>query len=75
MAQVKYVTADPSRRPAPWWYPYDEEYGRMMGVHNRAFHARSFFVRAANQLRLLTFGRFWRRASLLAILRNLDRLF
>lgn len=75
MARVKYVTADSSRRPAPWWYPYDEEYVRMMGVHNRAFHARSFFVRAANQMRLLTFGRFWRRASLLAILRNLDRLF
>ena len=47
----------------------------MMGVHNRAFHARSFFTRAANQLRLLTFPRFWRRASLGAILRNLDKLF
>lgn len=75
MARVKYVTSDPSRRPAPWWYPYDDEYTRMMAVHNRAFHARSFLIRAANQLRLLTFGRFWRRASLLAILRNLDRLF
>jgi succinate-semialdehyde dehydrogenase/glutarate-semialdehyde dehydrogenase len=75
MVQVKYVTADPSRRAAPWWFPYDEEYARMMGVHNRAMHSRSFFVRLLNQLRLLTFPRFWRRASLGAILRNADRLF
>jgi succinate-semialdehyde dehydrogenase/glutarate-semialdehyde dehydrogenase len=75
MVQVKYVSADPSRRPAPWWYPYDEEYARVMAVTGRALHARSFLVRVANQLRLLTFPRFWRRASLGAILRNLDSLF
>jgi hypothetical protein len=44
-------------------------------VHNRALHARSFITRALNQLRLLAFPRFWRRASLGAILRNLDKLF
>ena len=75
MVQEKYVTADRSRRPAPWWFPYDDEYARMMGVHNRAMHARSYPVRLLNQLRLLTFPRFWRRASLGAILRNADRLF
>ena len=75
MVQVKYVTRDPSRRPAAWWFPYDAEYARMMGVHNRAFHGRSLLTRATNQLRLLTFPRFWRRASLGAILRNLDKLF
>jgi len=75
MVQVKYVSADPSRRTAPWWYPYDDEYARMMAVTGRALHARSFLVRVANQLRLLTFPRFWRRASLGAILRNLDSLF
>lgn len=75
MVQVKYVTRDPSRRPAAWWFPYDAEYARMMGVHNRAFHGRSLFTRATNQLRLLTFPRFWRRASLGAVLRNLDKLF
>ncbi len=74
MVQVKYVTNDPSRRPAPWWFPYDGEYARMMGVHNRAFHGRSFLTRLANQIRLLTFPRFWRRASLGAILRNVDKL-
>jgi acyl-CoA reductase-like NAD-dependent aldehyde dehydrogenase len=75
MARVKYVTAESSRRLAPWWYPYDDEYGHMMAVHNRALHARSFFTRLQNQLRLLTFGRFWRRVSLGAILRNADKLF
>jgi succinate-semialdehyde dehydrogenase/glutarate-semialdehyde dehydrogenase len=75
MARVKYVTSDPSRRPAPWWYPYDEEYARMMKVHNRAFHARSLVVRLTNQLRLLTFARFWRRASLRGVFGNPHKLF
>jgi hypothetical protein len=73
--QSNFVSADPSRRTAAWWYPYDDEYARMMAVTGRALHARSFLVRVANQLRLLTFPRFWRRASLGAILRNLDSLF
>ena len=75
MVQVKYVSHELGSRPAPWWFPYDHEYARMMGVHNRALHARSFLTRALNQLRLLAFPRFWRRASLGAILRNLDKLF
>ena len=36
---------------------------------------RSILTRALTQLRLLAFPRFWRRASLGAILRNLDKLF
>jgi succinate-semialdehyde dehydrogenase/glutarate-semialdehyde dehydrogenase len=76
MVQVKYVSAEGGGRgAAPWWFPYDAEYAKMMIVTSRALHARSFFTRLAHQLRLLTFPRFWRRASLFAILRNADRLF
>jgi succinate-semialdehyde dehydrogenase/glutarate-semialdehyde dehydrogenase len=75
MVQVKYVSAEAGGRTAPWWFPYDGEYARMMMVANRALHGRSLGTRLANQLRLLAFPRFWRRASLFAILRNADRLF
>jgi hypothetical protein len=74
MVQVKYLTSEESGRDAPWWYPYDPAYGRLMGVFGRALHARSPFLRLANQVKLLGFGRFWRRANLGALLRNLDRL-
>jgi len=75
MVQVKYVSRDPSRRPAPWWYPYDEEYGRIWGTFNRAFHASSVWVRIRNQLAQARFKRFWRRANLPGVLMNLDKLF
>jgi hypothetical protein len=75
MVQAKYVSAEAGGRTAPWWFPYDGEYARMMMVVNRALHGRSLGTRLLNQLRLLAFPRFWRRASLFAILRNADRLF
>jgi succinate-semialdehyde dehydrogenase/glutarate-semialdehyde dehydrogenase len=75
MVQVKYVSRDPSRRPAPWWYPYDEEYGRIWGTFNRAFHASTPWARVRNQIGLTRFKRFWRRANLPGVLLNLDKLF
>jgi succinate-semialdehyde dehydrogenase/glutarate-semialdehyde dehydrogenase len=75
MVEVKYVTEDWSRGPALWWYPYGEDYRRLMGTANRALHARSFLTRVANQLGFVRFGRFWRRVSPLSLLRNLDKLF
>jgi succinate-semialdehyde dehydrogenase/glutarate-semialdehyde dehydrogenase len=74
MVQVKYVTEDWSRGPALWWYPYGEDYRRLMGTANRALHARSLFSRIAHQLAFVRFGRFWRRVSPLSLLRNLDKL-
>ena len=75
MVQVKYVSEDWSRGPALWWYPYGEDYRRLMGTANRALHARSFLARVVNQLGFVRFGRFWRRVSPLSLLRNLDKLF
>jgi succinate-semialdehyde dehydrogenase/glutarate-semialdehyde dehydrogenase len=75
MVQVKYVTEDWSRRPALWWYPYGEEFGRLMAVANRALHGPSLPGRLAQQLRFAAFARFWRRVSPLSLLRNLDKLF
>ena len=74
MVQVKYVTEDWSRGPALWWYPYGEDYRRLMGTANRALHSRSLFTRVVHQLGFVRFGRFWRRVSPLSLLRNLDKL-
>jgi hypothetical protein len=74
MVEVKYVSEDWSRGPALWWYPYGEDYRRLMGTANRALHSRSFFGRLVHQLGFVRFGRFWRRVSPLSLLRNLDKL-
>jgi acyl-CoA reductase-like NAD-dependent aldehyde dehydrogenase len=74
MVQVKYVTEDWTRGKALWWYPYGEDYGRLMGTANRALHSRSLFTRLVHQLMFVRFGRFWRRVSPLSLLRNLDKL-
>jgi acyl-CoA reductase-like NAD-dependent aldehyde dehydrogenase len=74
MIEVKYVSEDWARRPALWWYPYDDAYRRLMSTANRALHSRSVFARIAHQLGLVRFGRFWRRISLPSLLRNLDKL-
>jgi succinate-semialdehyde dehydrogenase/glutarate-semialdehyde dehydrogenase len=74
MVQVKYVTEDWSRGPALWWYPYGDDYRRLMSTANRALHARSLFARIGSELQLVRFARFWRRVSLLSLLRNLDKL-
>jgi acyl-CoA reductase-like NAD-dependent aldehyde dehydrogenase len=74
MVQVKYVTEDWSRGSALWWYPYGEDYRRLMGTANRALHSRSLFRRLGHQLSFVRFGRFWRRVSAFGLLRNLDKL-
>jgi succinate-semialdehyde dehydrogenase/glutarate-semialdehyde dehydrogenase len=75
MVQVKYVSEDWSRGEALWWYPYGEDFKRLMGTANRALHARSFLARLAGQLGFLRFSRFWSRVSLASLVRNLDKLF
>jgi succinate-semialdehyde dehydrogenase/glutarate-semialdehyde dehydrogenase len=74
MVQVKYVTRDTSRKPFVWWYPYDASFLRLIRVHSRAFYS-SFPGRLANQLRIPTFARFWRRVHPLNVVKRLDRLF
>jgi acyl-CoA reductase-like NAD-dependent aldehyde dehydrogenase len=74
MVQVKYVAEDWSRAPALWWYPYGEDYRRLMATANRALHSGSLLRRLAHQLSFVRFGRFWRRVSPLGLLRNLDKL-
>jgi succinate-semialdehyde dehydrogenase/glutarate-semialdehyde dehydrogenase len=74
MVRVKYVSEDQSRAPALWWYPYGQDYRRLMATANRALHSRSLFTRIAHQLAFVRFARFWRRVSPLSLLRNLDKL-
>lgn len=75
LTQAKFVTREKGRRPLAWWYPYDAELSEMIRVTGRALHAPGLVDRLSHQLRLLGFGRFWKRVDLLATLRRLDRLF
>ncbi len=74
MARVKYVSEDASRAPALWWYPYGEDYRRLMATANQALHSGSLFTRIVHQLAFVRFARFWKRVSPLSLLRNLDKL-
>jgi succinate-semialdehyde dehydrogenase/glutarate-semialdehyde dehydrogenase len=75
MTQVRYVSEDWTRKPAIWWYPYDEAYRRFLLTAVRALHAGSFFTRVRHQIGLLAFSRLWRRLSLRTLVRGLDKLF
>ena len=75
MVQARYVTRDRSSGAALWWYPYGEDYRRLMQTANRALHATSPFARLSAQLGLARFARFWRRVSPWTLLQNLDKLF
>ncbi len=75
MVQARYVTRDRSSGPALWWYPYGEDYRRLMQTANRALHASSPFARISAQLGFARFARFWRRVSPWSLLQNLDKLF
>jgi len=75
MVQVKYVAREFGGGADLWWYPYGTEFHRFMSTANRALHSRSLWTRLVAQLRLLRFGRFWRRARLRGIVKNADKLF
>ena len=75
MVRPKYVTHDPSRGPELWWYPYDEDYGRLLSEANPALHARSPWRRLSALLRLTGHRRLWRRLGPRRLLTNLDKLF
>jgi succinate-semialdehyde dehydrogenase/glutarate-semialdehyde dehydrogenase len=75
MVQPKYVTHDPSRGPELWWYPYDEDYERLLSEANPALHARSPWRRLSSLVRLAGHRRLWRRLGLRRLLTNIDKLF
>jgi succinate-semialdehyde dehydrogenase/glutarate-semialdehyde dehydrogenase len=74
MVQAKYITQDASRGPALWWYPYGEDYRRLMQTSNRALHSSSFLARIAAQLGFMRSARFWRRVNPWSLLGNVDKL-
>jgi acyl-CoA reductase-like NAD-dependent aldehyde dehydrogenase len=76
MVQVRYVSEDwDARRRLLWWFPYGEEFRRLMGDALRALYAPSFLGRLRAQLRLAGSSRFRRRVGLTNVLANLDKLF
>jgi succinate-semialdehyde dehydrogenase/glutarate-semialdehyde dehydrogenase len=74
MVQVKYAALEMSRGRAIWWFPYGEEFRRMMAATNRLLHG-GLLERLKSVARLSTSPRVWRRGRLLDMLRNSDRLF
>jgi succinate-semialdehyde dehydrogenase/glutarate-semialdehyde dehydrogenase len=75
MVQAKYVTDDRSRKPALWWYPYGDDYRRLMRTANRALHSSSLAARLSGQLGFTRFSRYWQRVSQWSLVKNLDKLF
>jgi hypothetical protein len=74
MVQVKYVAEEMSRGRAIWWFPYGDEFRRLMSATNRLLHG-GFVERLKSGASLLASPRFWRRGRLFDLLRNSDRLF
>jgi succinate-semialdehyde dehydrogenase/glutarate-semialdehyde dehydrogenase len=75
MVQVKYLTRDRPRGGLLWWYPYGEDYGRVMRTARGALYAPRLLSRLASQLRLISARRFLGRVRLFDLIWNLDRLF
>jgi succinate-semialdehyde dehydrogenase/glutarate-semialdehyde dehydrogenase len=73
MVQVKYVTRDGSRQTALWWFPYGREARALLSTAVRAMHA-PLMSRLGAQLRLMRFGRFWKRVNPVNVLKNVDRM-
>jgi succinate-semialdehyde dehydrogenase/glutarate-semialdehyde dehydrogenase len=74
MVQVKYVAQEMNRGRAIWWFPYGEDFRRLMSGTNRLLHG-GMLARLKSGLSLLGSARFWRRGRLLDLLRNIDRAF
>jgi hypothetical protein len=69
------VSLDRGRGPELWWHPYDGELASLLSTAARALYSTSLPRRLAAQLRLLRFGRLWRRFGPWRLLANLDKLF
>jgi succinate-semialdehyde dehydrogenase/glutarate-semialdehyde dehydrogenase len=74
MVRPKYVSSDWGGGPELWWYPYDDDYERLLSEANPALHARSPRKRAVSLLRLAAHPRLWRRLGLRRLLGGVDRL-
>jgi len=75
MVQPKYVSLDRGRGAELWWYPYDAALERLLSRTAAALYSTSLLRRLTGQLRLLGFGRLWRRFGPWRLLANLDKLF
>jgi acyl-CoA reductase-like NAD-dependent aldehyde dehydrogenase len=75
MVRPKYVTRDGGGGRELWWYPYDDDYERLLSDANPALHARSPWPRVVALLRLAGHRRLWRRLGPRRFLRSVDKLF
>lgn len=75
VCNIKYVAYDPgSDQATPWYYPYDEDFGRFIRAGIPALFG-SGKAKLFSLLKLLKTKRFRTRARLGSILANADRLF
>ncbi len=75
MVSARYVSTEFGGGPHLWWYPYGADFHRLMAAAGPALHARGIAARLRGIAALVRSSRFWRRARVGAILRNIDRLF
>jgi acyl-CoA reductase-like NAD-dependent aldehyde dehydrogenase len=74
MVAAKYVAAEYGSGPNLWWYPYGDEFHRLMGAANRSLHATGI-GRLRGLVAMAGFRRFWQRVRIGGLLRNIDKLF
>jgi hypothetical protein len=74
MARVKYVALERGGGRALWWFPYGGEFRRLASLTNQLLHG-GLRARLAGSWRLLQTRRFWQRARLFDLLKNIDRAF
>jgi succinate-semialdehyde dehydrogenase/glutarate-semialdehyde dehydrogenase len=75
MVSEKYVATEFGGGTNLWWYPYGAAFHRLMTAANAFVHERAPGRRLRGLLALVGCRRFWQRARIGGILRNLDKLF
>ncbi len=74
LVNIKFVARDPGKRPAtPWYYPYDEDFGRFMSAAMPALYLRGR-QKLGGLLSLMATRRFRQRALSGSLLANLHKL-
>lgn len=76
LLNIKFVDFDPSKKNAHlWWYPYTDELAKFYKSAFIALYSKKLTKKLKNIILLLTFKRFWQRASITSILLRIRKLF
>ena len=76
LLNVKFADFDPSKKSAHlWWYPYTDELANFYKSAYLALYSKNLIKKLKNIILLLSFKRFWQRASIISILLRIRKLF